>query len=595
MNNYYSPILSDTQADVFAVVGLARLLHTSDGSPMINHDGDYYVVQTNDDLSSADVQEARAKKQLYKFLDDGKCGDSNGLAAYDYVDRARVENEKREKYRKVQEELQKQPAMRKNPDVQQRIAEYAPDPEHRLHTVFKTMQTHKAANNSLRKALTSKNRQEVISSLTALKVRGGPLPTIKVDATANQLINPLLAKGCRRPKPDNTKRDIQRLHEVRDSEFLQYLRYGGYYATAVPHTFKEGDKYHLRLLTPAPHRISLANLIGLVTKLRASGARGKRCQRDVLAAVETARLLIDHSEFGTAVLPDLLSILNKTPADIISGLYATHYMPTSQHVKNIVEMSFMPLPSWFAIRSADEAQAWREILSEHRSVLLGLKERNSAELGLLKQYRLALQRQERDALENLIEFIGRYGSYCMSATNDRGRSFMARFTTANIERMAQHMAADLSAILADPGFRAVARAIRKATVNAQVQKALHAQDPSTPKPWREIRYGLLAELNRKRVVRDEFVESLAEFLASYNRENARRRETEKRTEAAPGNVTTEEFEALTRLIDGKGSMLVGSLLCAYGTCREPKGVDESQEEPFSEDVAELEDTEEEDD
>lgn len=204
---------------------------------------------------------------------------------------------------------------------------------------------------------------------------------------------------------------------------------------------------------------------------------------------------------------------------------------------------------------------------------MGLQERNSTEAGLLKQYRLSLQNQERDALERLIEFIGRYGAYWMSAMDDRGRSFMARLTTTNIERMAQHMAADLSAILADPGFRAVARAIRKATVSAQAQNALALQSPpKADKPWREIRYGLIAELDRKRVVQEEFVESLSGFIAAYNRENARAREKQK---AAPRNVTTEEIEALIRLIDERGSVLVGSVLCAYGTCREPKEADES--------------------
>jgi len=70
------------------------------------------------------------------------------------------------------------------------------------------------------------------------------------------------------------------------------------------------------------------------------------------------------------------------------------------------------------------------------------------------------------------------------------------------------------------------------------------------------------------------VECVADFVSKYNTENARRREMGK---SAPRNVTTNEFSALTTLVERYGASLVGALLCAYGSCREPR--DEETSEP----------------
>jgi hypothetical protein len=63
------------------------------------------------------------------------------------------------------------------------------------------------------------------------------------------------------------------------------------------------------------------------------------------------------------------------------------------------------------------------------------------------------------------------------------------------------------------------------------------------------------------------MEAVADFVSRYNAENARRREMRK---AAPRNITTEEFSAFAALVERQGSPLVGALLCAFGSCREPR-------------------------
>lgn len=122
---------------------------------------------------------------------------------------------------------------------------------------------------------------------------------------------------------------------------------------------------------------------------------------------------------------------------------------------------------------------------------------------------------------------------------------------------------NLLEIINDPGFEAVARAVRQAKVTSQNKKARGEN------VWREIRYELLHDLHRTRKVPGSaFVERVMDFVSRYNYENARRRETEKNPKAAPANISDEELKSFITLINRHGTSLVGALLAAYGSCKE---------------------------
>ena len=118
----------------------------------------------------------------------------------------------------------------------------------------------------------------------------------------------------------------------------------------------------------------------------------------------------------------------------------------------------------------------------------------------------------------------------------------------------------LTAVLNDPGFQAVAAAIRSSTVSAQAQKAMNRPD------YREIRYDLLPDVRRKSSLPGNapLIQILADFISKYNVENARRRELKK---PAPRNITTDEFSSLVALIEDHKASIVGPMLCAFGSCR----------------------------
>ena len=122
------------------------------------------------------------------------------------------------------------------------------------------------------------------------------------------------------------------------------------------------------------------------------------------------------------------------------------------------------------------------------------------------------------------------------------------------------MEPDYTTILRNPGFQAVAGALRSATVSAQSLKR-------NKRDYRDIRYDILPELRRKRSLSTAaFLEAVTEFLSEYNAESARRLEMGK--QSGIKRIATEDLESFLSLFDGRKDALIGSLLCAYATCRE---------------------------
>lgn len=591
MTSYCIQAKTRTQADVFAAVGLAKLLDRADEPARIRLEGDYFVVEGRD-INEGAAREL-AGKSIYRFISDGKAAAPVGVPVYDLASSKSAEQAKREIREGIHSDIDRNPALRDNPEVQQRLRECAPDPDYRLHNVFRVMQAHLAANKVLTTiAARSDWATMLMNGVAALQQPAGEqmIADIKLNASTNQLTSPLSAKGYGTLKPLTTDRNVS-IKDSWKSDLIEYFRYGGYFSCAVP--FLDGDG-NLRLLVPVPCDISVGALGVLVGELRRGGfGRSRKLKLDVLVALQVAGLLVEHSEFARSDSDRLsgFSMFQKTPAEIISGIHISHYMQTgpTPGSKNVTELSLVAVPGWFPVTSNEDADTWLQILEEHRRVIRTLNEDYSEEIGLIQRYRRMLQAKEDNAFVQLIEFGGGYGAYWMSATNDpRRRHLLPRFTTANIERMVESMAPDIASILKDPGFRSIARAIRKSTVSAQAQKALGK------KPWREIRYGLIAEVNRKRFVREELLETLGVFIAQYNAENARQREVKESLEAAPANVTTEELENLARLIDTTDNpALIGALLCAYGTCREPKEPRTAEEAPTEIPEEEIEEVEEE--
>lgn len=561
------PRATGTHGDVFAAVGLADLLSTVPGlaGVRITEDAGRFVLRPERQLTAIDLA-GLSHAPGYPFLkaNDKTPVPKNASDVVDYgVERAKAGRLKVAS--KVAKAKGAKRAAAVDEETQQLMQEEQLREDWRLIQVLNTLQGDETSNR-VQRALLSRSRNvlamEIKRGLDAL--RNGKSSDLEWGARTVQLFVPTAAKGYSRLKPDSTDRNDQTKEQWTDS-FVEWLRYRGYFRVACP--FFQGPKAeHVRLVCPVPSEISLGALVSVARALRGGGVWGAPPKTDSLAVLRLAELLIRHSEEYHSDEDEPypgLSLASRSPAATVSGVTITHYQSLGQ-AKAVSAMTILALPGWFALSTRQDAKDFLSMLEEHQAIVRGLKDDHSDEIGLLISYRRFLQQRGEAAFWALVEFMEAYSCFLVRAREQQRR--VRSFRTDYFRRMTMALAQPLTAILDDPGFQAVAAAVRKATVNAQAQKAMGKRD------YREIRYELLHDLRRKRSLPGPapLMEAVADFISKYNAENARRREMGK---VAPANVTTEQFKALARLIEGSGASVVGALLCAYGSCREPREED----------------------
>lgn len=554
-----------TQADVFAAVGLADLLAGTIGDTQIylrDNDRSFLVVMA-EPLTDHDLDRVAVRPGYPYLRARSRDPIPPGVDAVDLE----AQRERAKRYAEMRRALREATGRKAaaDPELIQSMQETAPRDDWRLLQVEYMLTNHVSPNRvhaTLVALPVAERRRAVAAALRGLAE--GKRVDVPWKADAVQLFNPTAAKGYARLKPDGTDRNDKTKEQWTD-DFVEWLRYRGYFRVACP-VFQGPKREHIRLYTPVPARASLAVVKGAAAALRQANLWGGAPKVDALTVIWLADYLVRNSEEAQAAQAGSLgqilglSLRDQTPAQVIESVAITHYQSLGS-ARAVSSMSTLALPGWFPIGSPVDALDWLQILGEHRRVVRGLDDSHSDEIGLLIDYRRFLERRGSAAVDALLDFMGGYGQFLVRAWDAKRR--VRAFRTTTFRRLLDGMATSFANIVADPGFEAVARAVRRATVQAQFLKSNGVKD------IRDIRYDLIPELRRARAVPDStlFVEAVADFVTTYNRENARRRELGKQ---APANVHTDEFARFLHLVDEHGANVVGALLCAYGTCVEPR-------------------------
>ncbi len=545
-----------THADPLKAVGLADLLQSAFDDPVeIRDAGGHFVVSLPEALG--DGIQRIPHSPGYPLLRSGS-GDETpkGVTTVDVsAEFARI---------KRWAENRKKSKMKKNADTEllQLIQEDAPIPRWWIlaaltRSKLKGIDTWNRIAQAIVTVRQNDFREQIQASLRALSL--GDLSSVEWPASSNGLFCPSQIKGVNELKPQSTSRG-----SVPVDAFEEWLRYRGYWQCA--NLVSSSDS--IRVYVPVPGRVTSRSIGRIASGLEKERLGGCGPQSDILATLTIAQLLIERSrEYHSPEAepdPELSLPVGSTPAHILLGLYVTHYGKTSSQAYGVQAMCLLALPDWFPIKTNQDARDWLAILDEHRRIVSGLRDDRSDEIGLLMAYRRFLERRGESAIWSLVEFMEQYGPFLIRAREQKRR--VKSFRTDHFRRISMGTAPKLTGVLNDVGFQAVATAVRKATVSAQAQKAMGRPD------YREIRYDLLHDLRRKRSLPgiEPLIETVSDFISKYNAENARRREMSK---SAPRNVTTEEFSAFAGLVERYGASTVGALLCAYGSCREPRDED----------------------
>jgi hypothetical protein len=257
--------------------------------------------------------------------------------------------------------------------------------------------------------------------------------------------------------------------------------------------------------------------------------------------------------------PDGFSIFGRRPRAVIAGLRLAYFKSLGAAAAMMNDALF-PLPDWFQINSPDDASAYLQIIDDTIGnpasektwgCLNTLDEKHSDEGHILQQYRAWLLTGH---LPEFLEFHAQYAVFCMHQRGAK-KKFISEFQTTTLDLLfgrAFPQETALQQIIHNEGFLSIARAVRDATIYADLKN-------------RPVSFGLAQKWKQKlKGGNADFLAAVAEFIQEQNWL------TQNRFKGAGHMVQTVHLDELVALVDNFGAELVGSLLLAYGYSRTPK-------------------------
>lgn len=396
---------------------------------------------------------------------------------------------------------------------------------------------------------------------------------ISSEVTGQQLYNPAQGKGQNKPKADGLS-----IGNLKGFWMVEWLKAVGFYEAAFTRLVR-GSKDRKSFVV-APQTITFVQNSAIMERFHNAMLYAETPARfDILAAVRYLRVMMEYffpAEDDDNIFADFLDVWQ--PQQTVAGFYTAYYKDLGNAVATM-NLSFIALPGWVNVRSADDVLLYIEdkvgLLSELERLTQQFEESHSDAVTLLQHLRDFVS---GDDLSAFFRFTNAFPAY-MTGRIERNQ-YVYPLTTRFIERLMMSTDRKLGDILQDEGFQAVAYAIRQSTRTAQIRRK------NGDRKY-EARYGLGQELARKSRYRAEFVTALADFLHKYNAESVRVMETR------PGpyrkSVSTDHIERVVALIDEYGAPTVANLLIAYGYARVPR---DEEDQPGYESEQVIEDTQE---
>lgn len=392
------------------------------------------------------------------------------------------------------------------------------------------------------------------------------------QATATQLLNPTQGKGAA-----STKGVWRAPANVRNFWLLEWLKVVGLYQGGTTRVIKNGKdrkSKDRKSYVLSPKNLGWSHHVAIMNDFRrAMTGSDSAVKLDILASLRYTQALLKHYE-GAREEDFNAQLFGHPATDLVSGLETAFYKDMGNAIVTM-NIASINLPSWVNLTSRTDLARMLEVLGEHISIVRSLREDRGDQFDLLVHYRNFLSGHD---IKPFFVFTTAYSGFLVQQA-ERGE-FVRPFTLPNLEVLLMNSDDEnktFQRITSTPGFRNMASAIRHSTVIPQSRKRKSAGTGPTV----DVRYGLGQQLARKSTYPADFLAELGEFVFLYNAENAQLREKERNPFRR--DVTTEDLDAITALVDEFGSKVVCNLLVAYGYARE-KTTSKSEAPNVSEDM-----------
>ena len=379
--------------------------------------------------------------------------------------------------------------------------------------------------------------KEILNYYTDQPIAKRSFKLVDEKPTSQQLYNPNQGKGLNRGKANNPS-----MSNLDSNWISETMKISGALDMMVCQYVKVGASYDLKIFVPEFNDILLHKAKDVVFLFKKYLKSTSPIKLDIINSLDfTEKFIKETPEYNKGKVKNT-----------IKGFHSVYQKDLGQN-KAVANIAFIQTPDFVEYINKNESLEWIEILNQQKSLIADIEELGDSMQGL-QAYRNFLGSVSTTALNHFSKFSYWYAGYLMQQLT-KGNKFVRTFKIEHLNKFYHNMEPKLSEIINNEGFKAVASAIRKSTVNLQY----------TPKDQRkfEIRYGLAQQLQNKSKSKEDLATFIGEFISTYNAETGRNAE-KNGGKALRANVKDGELMKFYDILDGNPSRLVGALLASYG-------------------------------
>lgn len=359
--------------------------------------------------------------------------------------------------------------------------------------------------------------------------------------TAQQLYNPFQGKGLNKNKANSAS-----MGNLKSDWVAETMKISGALDMMIPQYVRIGPRsFDLKIYVPEFNNIAFSQAKKILNNFKKTLKSSSPVKLDILN-------VLDFSMNFIKMTPEYKKGRIKST---IRGFYSVYQKDLGQN-KAVANISFINTPEFISYSTKKEGRDWIEILEEQRKIISGIEELGSSIQGL-QAYRDFLGSTRMSAFNSFSKFAFWYSGF-LSQELSKEKFYVTPFKTNSLNKFYKSMDTkelNLTEIINNNGFIAIATAIRRSTISLQY----------TPKDQRkfEIRYGLAQQLQNKSKSKTDLATFIGEFVGIYNSETGRYAEKND-GRAARATVKDSELKEFYKIIDKNPPRLIGALLSSYG-------------------------------
>ncbi len=391
----------------------------------------------------------------------------------------------------------------------------------------------------------SQSKSERIKKL----VKDKKLNDFSIEATSLQLYSPNQGKGLNKPKANGLNGKNFNLSWV--SETMKII---GSLNSMICQLFKiSGKSYDMKVFVPEFNQITNETRDILIKKFKNNLKGNTPITIDILNILNLILKFIENS-------PEFKGKIKNT----IAGLHSVYQKNLGQN-KAVVNIAFIQVPEFIDISENNKAEDWTDILKE-QIYIIGSLGKEFGETGHilegLKAYRNFINSGD---LDNFFLFSFFYSDYLSKALTE-GKFYIKPYNIETLNLFYKSMEKsdiNLTEIIENIGFKAIAQAIRNSTVILHYHKDNRKFEP---------RYGVAQQLQNKSKSKTDLATYVGEFISNYNSETAKFKENHQDFKDR-AIVKAEELNDFFKILDkSPSSRVIGALLASYGFALKKKDV-----------------------